>query len=71
MDKYIINEQPLASGVHEIHNASQPCAALPSFNEQRLIGYFANSKLAYQRARMSWPTAKVECCEKCCHAEVA
>lgn len=68
MDKYIINENPSANGIHEIHNASQPCQALPRHDEQLLIGYFANFELAYKRARMNWPTAKVKGCQQCCEA---
>ena len=66
MDKYIINEDPMANGAHELHNASTDCDALPDLNAQMLIGYFANHELAYKRARMNWPTAKIQACEKCC-----
>lgn len=66
MDKYIINENPLPDGVHEIHNASKACEGQPNLNESMLIGYFANSDLAYKRARMNWPKAKVKCCPQCC-----
>jgi hypothetical protein len=71
MDKYIISENPLPTGVHEIHNASKTCEALPTSDQSMLIGYFATSDLAYKRARMNWPTSKVKCCEQCCTAEEA
>ena len=66
MDKYIINENPSEQGIHHIHNAAQACEALPETSEQMLIGYFANFELAYKRARMNWPKAKIKGCEKCC-----
>ncbi len=66
MIKFIVDEQPAAKGVHYIHNATLGCEDLPKWDDQILIGYFANYQLAYKRARMNWPTEKVEGCSKCC-----
>lgn len=68
MIKFIIDEQALANGTHLIHNASLGCEEMPKFDDQILIGYFADFKLAYKRARMNWPREKVEGCEKCCES---
>ena len=66
MDRYIINEQPLANGAYEIHNATKGCNALPPVPAQIVIGFFANYDLAYKRARMNWPKEKVQPCGYCC-----
>lgn len=66
MDKYIINENPSANGVHELHNATAGCDALPDSSEQISIGYFATYELAYKRAQMNWPTVKIKGCAQCC-----
>jgi hypothetical protein len=68
MDKYIINENPSANGVHELHNATLGCEALPDVSEQIAFGYFANYELAYKRAQMNWPTVKIKGCQHCCVA---
>lgn len=69
MLKFIIDEQPLVSGVYLIHNATSCCEDLPIFAEQMLIGYFENYQLAYKRARMNWPREKIQGCPKCCEIE--
>ena len=66
MIKFIVDEQESAQGVHYIHNVTEGCEDLPEFDNQILIGYFANYDLAYKRARMNWPREKVEGCHKCC-----
>ena len=68
MIKFIVDEQPTAKGAHLIHNGNQGCEDMPKFDDQILIGYFANYELAYKRARMNWPREKVEGCGKCCNA---
>lgn len=47
MIKFIVDEQESAQGVHYIHNATRGCEDLPEFDNQILIGYFANYDLAY------------------------
>ena len=54
MIKFIINENPSANGVYQIHNATQGCEHLPHLSQQILIGYFANIELALKRAKMNW-----------------
>ena len=66
MIKFIIDENPVASGAYLVHDASNDCEDLPPLNQQILIGYFANVELAYKRARMNWPKERVEACQKCC-----
>ncbi|QOW48899.1 MULTISPECIES: hypothetical protein [unclassified Acinetobacter] len=66
MIKFIVDENALMNGSHLIHNGTQGCVDMPQFEQQILIGYFANFELAYKRARMSWPTEKVVGCDKCC-----
>jgi hypothetical protein len=66
MIKFIVDEKASEKGVHYIHNGTKGCEDLPVFKDQILIGYFADFKLAYKRARMNWPTEKVEGCAKCC-----
>ena len=66
MIKFIVDEKPIAQGIHLIHNATLGCEDLPAFDDQVVLGYFANYALDYQRARINWPTEKVEGCSKCC-----
>ena len=66
MIKFVIDETALPNGVHHIHNATTGCENLPQLPQQIFIGFFANYQLAYKRARMSWPTEKVQGCPKCC-----
>ncbi|RKG29387.1 hypothetical protein [Acinetobacter tianfuensis] len=68
MIKFIVDEQPNGNKIHLIHNGNAACEALPAFDNQILIGYFENYELAYKRARMNWPTEKVEGCPMCCKA---
>lgn len=68
MIKFIVDENALSDGSHLIHNGSRSCEDMPVFDDQILIGYFANYELAYKRARMSWPTEKIKGCSKCCEA---
>ncbi len=67
MIKFIVDEQPTEKGVHLIHNGDANCLAMPKYDDQILIGYFADFELAYKRARMNWPREKVEGCT-CCQA---
>ena len=53
MIKFIVDENALSNGSHLIHNGTQGCVDMPQFDQQILIGYFANFELAYKRARMS------------------
>lgn len=66
MIKFIVDEQASINGGYLMHNASLGCEDMPKFDEQILIGYFANFELAYKRVRMNWPKEKVDACSKCC-----
>ena len=66
MIKFIINENPSANGVYQIHNATQGCEHLPNLSQQILIWYFAHIELALKRANMSWSNEKIQTCTACC-----
>lgn len=66
MIKFIVDEKESGKGSHLIHNGTKGCEDMPLFDDQILIGYFANYELAYKRARMNWPREKVVGCSKCC-----
>lgn len=55
MIKFIVDEQESAQGVHYIHNATEGCEDLPEFDNQILIGYFANYDLADPRQYRGQP----------------
>ena len=66
MDKSIINQNPQANGVYEVHNATQGCNYLPHITQQNHLGFFATSDLALKRAKMNWPREKIKVCIHCC-----
>ena len=66
MIKFIINENPSANGVYQIHNATKGCENLTNSSQQILIGYFANIELALKRAKMNWSKEKIQACTACC-----
>ncbi len=64
--KFIINQNTQANGDHEIHNATQGCEHMPATENRFELGFFANSELAFKRAKMNWPGEKISRCRSCC-----
>lgn len=66
MIKFIVDENALANGAYQMHNATHGCEDLPLKRQQIFIGNFADIELALKRAKMNWPKEKIVSCAKCC-----